>query len=144
MGRILALDYGKKRVGMAVTDTLQITANGLDTVDTRDVKDFLIGYLEREEIDCVVVGEPKQLSNLPSESVRYIDPFITWFGKTFPEVKLDRMDERFTSKMAHRAIIDGGVKKIKRRNKELVDKVSAVIILQSYLEYVNRDSQGRL
>lgn len=139
MGRILALDYGKKRVGMAVTDPLQITANGLDTVHTRDVKDFLIGYLEKEEIDCVVVGEPKQMSNLPSESVRYIDPFITWFSKTFPGTRLDRIDERFTSKMAERAIIDGGVKKMKRREKELVDKVSAVIILQSYLEYRVRE-----
>ena len=139
MGRILALDYGKKRVGLAVTDPLQITANGLDTVDTRNIKEFLTGYLEKEDIDCVVVGEPKQMSNLPSESVRFIDPFIKWFSKTFPEMRLERMDERFTSKMAERAIIDGGVKKMKRRNKELVDKVSAVIILQSYLEYVNRD-----
>jgi len=140
MGRILALDYGKKRVGMAITDPLQIIANGLNTVNTRDIKDFLIGYLDKEDIECVVVGEPKQLSNQPSESVRYIDPFITWFGKKFPGMRLERMDERFTSKIAERAIIDGGVKKMKRRDKKLVDKVSAVIILQSYLEYVNRES----
>ena len=140
MGRILALDYGKKRVGIAVTDPLQITANGLDTVDTRNIKDFLTGYLEKEEIDCVVVGQPKQMSNQPSESVRFIDPFIKWFVKTFPGIRLDRMDERFTSKMAQRAMIDGGVKKMKRRQKDLVDKVSAVIILQSYLEIVNRES----
>jgi len=140
MGRILALDYGKKRVGMAITDPLQIIANGLNTVNTRDIKDFLIGYLDKEDIECVVVGEPKQLSNQPSESVRYIDPFITWFGKKFPGMRLERMDERFTSKIAQRAIIDGGVKKMKRRDKKLVDKVSAVIILQSYLEYVNRES----
>ena len=139
MGRILAIDYGKKRVGLAVTDPLRITANGLDTVETRNIKDFLIGYLDKEEIDCVVVGLPKQMSNQPSESVRFIDPFITWFGKTFPGIQLDRMDERFTSKMAERAMIDGGVKKMKRRQKDLVDKVSAVIILQSYLETVNRE-----
>jgi putative Holliday junction resolvase len=110
LGRILALDYGKKRVGMAVTDPLQITANGLDTVDTREVRNFLVDYLKREEIDCVVVGQPKQLSNHPSESARYIDPFIKWFRETFPGIRLDRMDERFTSKMAERAIIDGGIK----------------------------------
>jgi len=140
LGRILALDYGKKRVGLAVTDPLQITANGLDTVDTRDIKEFLTSYLEKEDIDCVVVGEPKQMSNQPSESVRFIDPFIKWFSKTFPGMRLERMDERFTSKMAERAIIDGGVKKMKRRNKELVDKVSAILILRSYLDYVNRES----
>ena len=125
---------------MAVTDPLRITANGLDTVDTRNIKDFLIGYLEKEEIDCVVVGEPKQMTNEPSESVRFIDPFINWFAKTFPGIQLDRIDERFTSKMAQRAMIDGGVRKMKRRQKDLVDKVSAVIILQSYLEYKNRES----
>ena len=138
MSRILAIDYGKKRVGMAVTDPLQIIANGLDTVETKDVKDFLTGYIEKEDIECVVVGLPKQMSNLPSEATRYIEPFIKWFSKAFPAIRLERMDERFTSKMAERAIIDGGVKKMKRRDKKLVDKVSAVLILQSYLEYVNR------
>ena len=140
MGRILALDYGKKRVGVAVTDMLQITANGLDTIETGKVKDFLISYLEKEEIDCVVVGMPKQMSNQPSEAARYIEPFLRWFESTFPGIRLERMDERFTSKMAERALIEGGVKKIKRRQKELVDKVSAVLILQSYLETLNRDN----
>ena len=125
---------------MAVSDPLHITANGLDTMDTGKIKEFLSGYLKREEVDCVVVGLPKQMSNQPSESTRYIEPFITWFRKTFPDIRLDRIDERFTSKMAERAIIEGGVKKMKRREKDLVDKVSAVIILQSYLEYLNRES----
>ena len=137
MGRILALDYGKKRVGLAVTDPLKITANGLETVQTSEVKDFLIRYLEREEIECVVVGMPKQMSNLPSEAARYIESFIKWFGSTFPGILLERMDERFTSKMAERALLEGGVKKMKRRDKGLVDKVSAVLILQSYLESRN-------
>ena len=140
MGRILALDYGKKRVGMAVTDPLKITANGLETVQTNDVKDFLISYLEREAIECVVVGMPKQMNNRPSEAARYVESFIEWFCNTYPGVRLERMDERFTSKMAERALIEGGVKKMKRRDKGLVDKVSAVLILQSYLASVNRET----
>jgi len=136
LGRILALDYGKKRVGMAVTDPLKITANGLDTLGTKDIKDFLTNYLEKEDVECVVVGMPKQMSNQPSEATRYIEPFVRWFARTFPGIQLERMDERFTSKMAERALIDGGVKRMKRRNKELVDKVSAVLILQSYLEFI--------
>jgi putative holliday junction resolvase len=134
LGRILALDYGRKRVGVAVTDPLQIIANGLDAIPSISIIDFLENYFEKESIDLVVIGYPKQMNNNPSESVPFIDQFIKSFEKSFPERKYYLMDERFTSKMASKAMIDGGVKKMKRQNKWMIDKVSATIILQSYLE----------
>jgi len=134
MARILAIDYGKKRVGLAVTDPLQIIANRLTTVPTHTIWDFLKNYFETEMVEKVVVGYPKKLNNQPSEAVTYINPFLKKFKLKYPEVDLEIVDERFTSKMAFQAMIDGGIKKEKRKNKQMVDAISAVIILQNYLE----------
>ncbi len=134
MGRLLCLDYGKKRVGVAVTDPLKIIAGGLRTVPTHEIRDYLRSYLAGEEVDCLVVGYPKTIRNEPSEAVRYIDPFIRWFRKEFPGVPVDLYDERFTSRMAERSLIEAGVPKMARRDKSLVDKLSASLILQSYLD----------
>jgi putative Holliday junction resolvase len=134
MGRILAIDYGRKRVGLAVTDPMKIIANKLTTVRAHDIFDFLADYFAKEQVDCVVVGYPKTLSDEPSESIRYINPFLKNFQKKFPDVKLELVDERFTSKMAFQTMIDAGLKKKDRQNKELIDAVSATIILQSYMQ----------
>lgn len=139
MGRILAIDYGQKRVGLAVTDPDQLIANGLETIRAHDTMDFLKDYFEREEVELIVVGYPKQMNNTASESAQFVDAFIAGFKKVFPEKKYCLMDERFTSKMAFQAMIDGGLKKKKRQDKGLIDKVSATIILQSYLEMRKRD-----
>ncbi len=133
MARIMAIDYGSKRVGIAVTDTLQIIATGLTTVHSKDVIAFLKKYFEKEEVACIVVGEPKRLNNEPSDSARFIEPFVLHLKRTFPGIKVERMDERFTSKMAFQTMIDSGLKKKDRQNKELVDEISATIILQSYM-----------
>jgi putative Holliday junction resolvase len=129
----MAIDYGSKRVGIAVTDPQQIIATGLTTVHSKDVIDFLKNYVENEEVVCIVVGEPKHMNNEPSDSARFIEPFVLHLKRTFPKVKIERMDERFTSKMAFQTMIDSGLKKKARQNKELVDEISATIILQSYL-----------
>ena len=134
MGRILAIDYGRKRVGLAVTDPLQMIANKLTTVSAHSIFDFLTEYFEKEMVDCVVVGYPKTLKDEPSESIRYINPFLKQFEKKFPSVKLELADERFTSKIAFQTMIDAGLKKKQRQDKEMIDAVSATIILQSYLE----------
>ena len=134
MGRILAIDYGRKRVGLAVTDPLQIIANRLETVRAHDVLDFLADYFSREQVELVVIGYPKTVNNEPSESVKYLNPFLKQFQKKFPTIKLELVDERFTSKIAFQTIIDAGLKKKDRQNKELVDGVSATLILQFYLE----------
>jgi putative Holliday junction resolvase len=134
MGRILAIDFGQKRVGIAVTDEFQIIANGLTTVHSKDILSFLKDYVSKEKVDCFVVGEPKQMNNLPSESVKFINPFIKQLKKSFPEIPIERVDERFTSKMASQTIIDAGLKKKDRQNKALVDTISATIILQSFME----------
>jgi putative Holliday junction resolvase len=134
MARIMAIDYGSKRVGLAVTDPLQMISTGLTTVHSKDLIDFLKTYLSKEEVECIVVGEPKRMNNEPSESARFIEPFVLHLKRTFPKVKVERMDERFTSKMAFRTMIDSGLKKKDRQNKELVDEISATIILQSYME----------
>jgi putative Holliday junction resolvase len=134
VGRILALDYGKRRVGIAVTDSLKITANGLNTVETSDIKKFITEYLGKESIDCLVVGYPTKMNYQISEAEKYIIPFISWFSQTYPAIRIERIDERFTSRIAGKAMINGGIKKKARRDKALVDKISAVIILQSYLE----------
>lgn len=136
MARIMAIDYGSKRVGIAVTDPLKIIASGLTTVHSKDVIDFLKKYFEKEEVECIVVGEPKQMNNLPSESARFVEPFVTHLKRTFPAIKIERMDERFTSKMAFQTMIDSGLKKKDRQNKELVDEISATIILQSYMDSI--------
>jgi len=134
MGRILSIDYGNKRVGLAVTDPLKIIATRLTTVSTNDIWVFLADYFVREEVELVLVGYPKQLNNEPSEAIRYINPFLKKFQQIYNEMPLKLMDERFTSKMAFQTMIDAGVKKKDRQNKATIDGVSATIILQSYLE----------
>jgi putative Holliday junction resolvase len=133
MPRILAIDYGTKRCGIAVTDTMQIIATGLTTVHSKDIIDFLKKYMEKEAVEAIVVGEPKNLKGERTDASEHADGFVTLLKKHFPGMKIARIDERFTSKMASRAIIDSGMKKKDRQNKELVDEVSATIILQSYL-----------
>lgn len=134
MGRILAIDYGRKRVGLAVTDPLKLIANKLTTVSSHDLFDFLTNYFNNEEVELVVVGYPVTLKNEASESIRYINPFLKQFQKRFPSMKLELVDERFTSKLAFQTMIDAGLKKKERQNKALIDAVSATIILQSYME----------
>ena len=136
MARLMAIDYGSKRVGIAVTDPMQIIATGLTTVHSKDLIDFLKTYTSKEEVECIVVGEPKQMNNEPSESARFIEPFVVHLKRTFPTIKVERMDERFTSKMAFQTMIDSGLKKKARQNKELVDEISATIILQSYMNKI--------
>jgi len=137
LGRIVAIDFGRKRTGIATTDTLQIIANSLTTLPSDEVLPFLISYTGKEPVDAFVVGYPKQMNNSPSESVLIIDPFVNRLRETFPGKPVYLMDERFTSKLAVQAMVQGGVKKMKRQNKALIDAVSATIILQSYLEYRN-------
>lgn len=137
MGRILAIDYGQKRVGLAVTDVLQIIATGLETVATKDIWKYLSDYMQHEQVEAIVVGEPRDMMNRPSDSSRFVEPFVRKLRKTYPEMKIERFDERFTSKIAFQTMIDGGLGKKKRRNKALVDTISATLILQSYLESVN-------
>jgi|SRR5690606_31706128 len=133
MARILAIDYGRKRTGIAVTDELQIIASGLTTVPTNDLLKFLEEYFTRENVELVLIGEPKQMDNTASESEVEIQKFLKQFGEKFPEREIKRVDERFTSKMAFQTMIDSGLKKKQRKNKSLVDEISATIILQSYL-----------
>lgn len=133
MGRIVALDYGKKRTGIAVTDELQLIASGLTTVATHDLLNFLKKYIADEKVTMLVVGEPKQMDNTPSESESLIIPFLARLKKAFPALPIEREDERFTSKMAIRTMIDSGLKKKQRRDKALIDEISATIILQAYL-----------
>jgi putative holliday junction resolvase len=135
MSRILAIDYGKKRVGIAVTDPNQIIANRLTTVATHTIWDFLTSYFLKEKVEKVIVGYPVTLNNQPSEAVIYINPFLKKFQVKFPEIELELVDERFTSKIAFQTMIDGGLKKEKRKDKALVDGISATIILQDYLEH---------
>ncbi|WP_338356848.1 Holliday junction resolvase RuvX [Yeosuana marina] len=133
MARILAIDYGSKRTGIAVTDELQIIASGLTTVATNELITFLKNYTAKEQVELFLIGEPKQMNNAPSESEALIIPFIKMLEKAFPNTKIKRVDERFTSKMAFQTMIDSGLKKSKRKNKALVDEISATLILQSYL-----------
>ena len=133
MGRILAFDYGTKRTGIAVTDPLQLIASGLKTVETSEILTFLKTYCNDEEVVLFVVGLPKQMNNLPSESEQFIKSFIRNLKRTFPEIPIKREDERFTSKMALQSMIDSGIKKKQRQNKSMVDEISATLILQSYL-----------
>ena len=133
MARILAIDYGKKRTGIAVTDELQLIASGLTTIDTKTIFSFLSDYFEKENVELLLVGEPKQMNNTPSESEALIRPFIEKLKIQFPDMEIKRVDERFTSKMAFQTMIDSGLKKKQRQNKALIDEISATIILQSYL-----------
>ena len=134
MGRILAIDYGKRRTGLAVTDALRITANPLLTVETKDLIKWLEGYFAKESVDEVIVGHPTQMNGEESESMSYIRPFIGNFKKLFPDKTLIMYDERFTSVLAHHAMLAGGMKKKDRQNKAVVDKIAACIILEDYLE----------
>lgn len=138
MGRIMAIDYGSKRVGLAVTDPLQIIASGLTTVHSKDLISFIEEYLKKEKVDCIVVGEPKTLQNEASDSARFIDPFVVHLTRKFPQIKIARYDERFTSAMAHQTMLMGGLKKKDRANKETVDMVSATILLQDYMAYIGK------
>ncbi|WP_055448889.1 Holliday junction resolvase RuvX [Lacinutrix mariniflava] len=133
MAQILAIDYGKVRTGLAVTDDMQIIASGLTTVPTKELLDFLKDYTKKENVELFLVGEPKQMNNQASESEVLIIPFISQLKTFFPNIPVKRVDERFTSKMAVQTMIDSGLKKKQRQNKALVDEISATIILQSYL-----------
>lgn len=134
MGRILAIDYGRKRTGVAVTDPLQMIANGLTTVRSHELMDFIIEYTTRESVEKVIIGLPKQMDNTASESMKYIEPFVNLFKKRLPNIPIEFVDERFTSVLAHRTMLEAGLKKKDRQNKALVDEISATIILQTYLE----------
>lgn len=134
MARILAFDYGTKRIGIAVTDPFQIIATGLATIHPKDIVEFLKKYLQAEQVELFVVGEPKQMDGTASQSAPHIKGFITILKKAFPEVPIERMDERFTSKMASAVIAQSGLKKVDRQNKGMIDTVSATIILQSWME----------
>lgn len=133
MPRLLAIDYGIKRTGIAVTDELQIIASGLTTVDSRELLSFLKNYFAKEQVAKVLVGEPKQMNGQPSESAPLVDAFVVLFEKEFPLIPVERVDERFTSKMAFQTMIDSGLKKKQRQNKGLIDEIAATILLQDYL-----------
>ncbi|MDB5032310.1 Holliday junction resolvase RuvX [Mucilaginibacter sp.] len=132
--RIMAFDYGTKRIGIAVTDPLQIIATGLDTIHPNKITDFLKTYLQTEQVERFIVGEPKQMDNTPSQSAPHVKGFVNLLKKTFPEIPVEMLDERFTSKMASAVIAQSGMGKKARQNKELVDNISAVILLQSWME----------
>jgi putative Holliday junction resolvase len=134
MARIMAFDYGTKRIGIAVTDPMQMIATGLETVHPNMIVEYLKKYLQTEQVETFIVGEPKQMDNTPSQSAMHVRGFVNLLKRTFPEIPVEMLDERFTSKMASAAILAGGVKKAGRQNKALVDTVSAVILLQSWME----------
>ena len=138
MGRILAVDYGTKRVGLAVTDTLQIIATALETIHSKDVVNFIAEYVKKEEVECIVIGEPKTMMNKASESAKHIEPFIKHLQKKIPGMKIERYDERFTSAIAKQTMLAGGLKKKARQNKATVDMISATLILQNYLDFIKR------
>jgi len=136
--RVLAIDYGQKRTGLAVTDELQIIASGLTTVDTSSVFTFLKDYFNKEKVEKVIIGEPKQMNNEPSQSAPLIEAFVQKFRLQFPDMEVERADERFISKMAFKTMIDSGLKKKQRQNKALIDEISATIMLQDYLSGKNK------
>ena len=135
MGRILSIDYGKKRTGIAVTDPLQLIAGGLATVSTLELYDFLRSYTAKEEVEKIVIGDPKQADGSASENKARVEQFVNRWKKEFPQIPIEYYDERFTSVLAHRAMLDGGLKKKDRQDKALVDEISATIILQDYMSY---------
>ncbi len=136
MGRILAIDYGIKRTGIAVTDPERIIANGLTTVATPTLMQFLHDYCQKEVVDIFLVGQPKHMDNTPSQSAQLIEPFVQQLAQAFPDKQIARIDERFTSKLAFQAMIDGGLKKKQRQNKGMIDQVSATIMLQDYMRTI--------
>ena len=133
MARILSIDYGKKRTGLAVTDPLQIIAGGLATVATSELFDYLQAYISREQVEMIVIGEPRQPNGEPSENLARVQQFVNRWRKAIPQVPIQFYDERFTSVLAHQAMLDGGLKKKARQNKGLVDEISATIILEDYM-----------
>lgn len=136
------MDYGTKRTGIAVSDPMQIIANALETVPTAALKEYLRKYISANDVDIIVVGKPTQMDGTPSESFAHIEPFVKWLRREFPALLVELCDERFTSVLAHRAMIEGGVRKMGRRDKALVDRISATIILQGYME--GRDNKLKL
>lgn len=138
MARILSIDYGKKRTGLAVTDPLQIIAGGLVTVATSALFDYLKEYIAKEQVERIIIGEPKQPNGMPSENMWRVTQFVNRWRKAFPDIPIELYDERFTSVLAHKAMLDSGLRKKKRQDKALVDEISATIILQSYLESAKR------
>lgn len=142
MGRIMAIDYGRKRTGVAVSDTLQLIANGLTTVPTHQLLAFVIDYVGKEPVERILVGLPKQMNNEPSDNMKRIEPFVRSLKKKLPSIPVEYVDERFTSVLAHRTMLEAGLKKKDRQNKALVDEVSATIILQTFLE--NRRFSGEV
>lgn len=136
--RIIAIDYGRKRSGVAVTDVLQLIANGLATVPTHQLLQFIMDYAQKEPVERILVGLPMQMNNEPSENMKYIEPFVRSLRKKLPDIPVEYVDERFTSVLAHQAMREGGLKKKARQDKALVDEISATIILQSYLENKGR------
>ena len=137
MSRILAIDYGKKRTGIAVTDSLQITANGLTTVETKQLEQFILEYMAKEDVSTIVIGKPTQMNGEDSENMKRIEPFYNRLKKLFPNTKVTYYDERFTSVLAHKVMIDSGIGQKARQNKALVDKISATIILEDYLQSIS-------
>ena len=134
MGRIIAIDYGTKRTGLAVTDPLRIIANALETVETKQLEKYLADYFSKNDVDVIVLGKPSQMNGQPSEMMRYIEPLAGRLRHAYPDKQVVLYDERFTSVMAHRTILESGIGKMARRDKALVDRISATIILQSYMD----------
>ena len=137
MSRILAIDYGKKRTGIAVTDTLQMIANGLSTIETKELEKFLTDYMAKEDVSTIVVGKPTQMNGEDSENMKRIEPFFNRLKKLFPNKEIVYYDERFTSVLAHQAMLQSGIGKKARQDKALVDKISATIILEDFLQSKN-------
>lgn len=136
MGRIIAIDYGTRRTGLAVTDPLRIIANALDTVETKQLERYLADYFAKNDVDIIVVGKPSQMNGAPSETMRYIEPLAGRLRHAYPDKRVVMYDERFTSVMAHRTMLESGIGKMARRDKALVDRISATIILQSYMDSI--------
>ena len=134
MSRIVAIDYGRKRTGIAVSDTMQLIANGLTTVPTHELLNFIGEYIAKEPVERIIIGLPKQMNNEVSENMKNIEPFVRSLKKRYPDLPVEYVDERFTSVLAHRTMLEAGLKKKDRQNKALVDEISATIILQTYLE----------
>ena len=143
MSRIVAIDYGRKRTGIAVSDTMQLIANGLTTVPTHELLNFIGDYIAKEPVERIIVGLPRQMNNEVSENMKNITPFVNRLRKALPDMPVEFVDERFTSVLAHQAMLDGGLKKKDRQNKALVDEISATIILQSYLESIQSNNTKR-
>ena len=142
MGRILAIDYGPKRTGIAVSDPLRIIAGGLETVPTKELERWLAKYFAAEDVSTIVVGKPTQMNGAPSETWRFVEPLVARLRRAWPDKEIVLHDERFTSVMAHRTMLESGIGKMARRDKALVDKISATIILQSYMEFaVTRENE---